>query len=78
MVPFITLVHPTTCTTAAVRLSAAIAESVREWQSLKEQGKLEGEEEEEEEDIYAEARMLDVSLYQNLDSFCALPVYHAS
>ena len=35
---------------------------MREWQSLKEQGKLEGEEEEEEEDIYAEARMLDVSL----------------
>ena len=38
----------------------AIAESVAEWQKLKEEGKL-GTEEEEEEDIYAEARMADVS-----------------
>lgn len=39
----------------------AIAEAVEEWQKLKEQGKLEGEGEEE-EDIYAEARMVDVSV----------------
>ena len=38
----------------------AIAESVAEWQKLKEEGKL-GTEEEEEEDIYAKARMADVS-----------------
>ena len=33
-----------------------------EWQKLKEEGKLEGGVEEEEEDIYAEARMVDVSV----------------
>ena len=35
--------------------SPAVAASVKHWQELKEQGKL--EEEPEEEDIYAEARM---------------------
>ena len=40
--------------------STGIAEAVAEWQKLKEEGKLEGVEEEE-EDIYAEARMVDVS-----------------
>ena len=44
-------------------VSAAIAEAVAEWQKLKEEGKLEGGEEEEEEDIYAEARMVDVSVH---------------
>lgn len=39
----------------------AIAEAVEEWQKLKEEGKLEGQVEEE-EDIYAEARMVDVSV----------------
>ena len=38
-----------------------MAEAVAEWQKLKEEGKL-GAEAEEEEDIYAEARMEDVSL----------------
>ena len=42
-----------------VCLCPAVAEAVAEWQKLKEDGKLEGEEEEE-EDIYAEARMADV------------------
>ena len=41
-------------------IATAIAEAVEEWQELKEEGKL-GAEEEEEEDIYAEARMADVS-----------------
>ena len=41
-------------------IATAIAEAVAEWQKLKEEGKL-GMEEEEEEDIYAEARMADVS-----------------
>ena len=40
-------------------LCPAVAEALAEWQKLKEDGKLEGEEEEE-EDIYAEARMADV------------------
>jgi pre-mRNA-splicing factor ISY1 len=40
------------------RETQAIAEAVAEWQKLKEEGKL-GMEEEEEEDIYAEARMAD-------------------
>ena len=43
-----------------VCLCPAVAEALAEWQKLKEDGKLEGEEEEEEEDIYAEARMADV------------------
>lgn len=43
-----------------VSVVAAIAEAVAEWQKLKEEGKL-GAVEEEEEDIYAEARMADVS-----------------
>ena len=42
---------------------------MREWEALREQGKLEGEEEEEEEDIYAEARMIDVSLMIKLLRF---------
>ena len=46
-----------------------MAEAVREWEALREQGKLEGEEEEEEEDIYAEARMIDVSLVIKLLRF---------
>ena len=41
-------------------LYIATAEAVAEWQKLKEEGKLGAEEEE--EDIYAEARMVDVSV----------------
>ena len=49
------------CHSVTLHWYAAVAEAVKEWQSLKEQGKLEGDDEEE-EDIYAEARMIDVSL----------------
>ena len=56
------LLSTVSTTLRALYMYIAIAEAVEEWQKLKEQGKLEGEGEGEEEDIYAEARMVDVSV----------------
>ena len=59
---YYTLHHGVRYSGPTVIVSTAIAEAVAEWQKLKEDGKLEGGVEEEEEDIYAEARMVDVSV----------------